>query len=281
MSEHQYYEFQAVDRPLTAREIEELERVSSRAEITSTSFINEYNYGDFRGDPHKLVAKYFDAFVYHANWGTHRFIVRVPIATLPLAEAKPYAADRTLKITKPRSYLILDFESNDESGDWEYQSIDWMKKLLPLRADLMRCDLRPLYIGWLAAVVTGSVKDEAREPPVPPGMKNLSASQRALATFLFVDDKLLKVAAAGSGTAEPVAEPSAADWKKWISALPVTAKNESLLRVVNGEGPQLAAELNTKFLAARRRARGKPPTSPSQSGRTAGELFSAAGYDAD
>jgi len=40
MSEYQYYEFRTVDRSLTADEIGELEKLSSRAEITATSFTN-------------------------------------------------------------------------------------------------------------------------------------------------------------------------------------------------------------------------------------------------
>jgi hypothetical protein len=40
MSEYQYYEFQALDRPLTAEQISELRAYSSRARITSSSFVN-------------------------------------------------------------------------------------------------------------------------------------------------------------------------------------------------------------------------------------------------
>jgi hypothetical protein len=48
MSEYQYYEFIALDRPLTAQQIDEVREFSSRAEISSTSFVNEYNFGDFK-----------------------------------------------------------------------------------------------------------------------------------------------------------------------------------------------------------------------------------------
>ncbi|MDA3797741.1 MAG: hypothetical protein PF692_01525, partial [Kiritimatiellae bacterium] len=70
MSEYQYYEFQAIDKPLSEKDREVLRNISSRAQITSTSFVNEYNYGNFKGDPLKLVEKYFDAFLYVTNWGT-------------------------------------------------------------------------------------------------------------------------------------------------------------------------------------------------------------------
>jgi hypothetical protein len=71
MSEYQYYEFQAVDKPLNEKDMEALRDLSTRAQISPTSFVNEYSWGDFKGDPLKLVAKYFDAFLYVANWGTH------------------------------------------------------------------------------------------------------------------------------------------------------------------------------------------------------------------
>ncbi len=49
MSEYQYYDFQAVDRRLGEMEMQQLRRYSSRAEITPTSFTNEYSFGDFKG----------------------------------------------------------------------------------------------------------------------------------------------------------------------------------------------------------------------------------------
>ena len=78
MSEYQYYEFRAIDRPLGKKEMEELRRLSTRAEITPTSFTNTYHWGDFRGDPKTLMYQYFDVFVYVANWGSHDLMFRVP-----------------------------------------------------------------------------------------------------------------------------------------------------------------------------------------------------------
>jgi len=41
MSEYQYYEFQALDRPLTQPQMRELRGFSTRAKITPTRFVNE------------------------------------------------------------------------------------------------------------------------------------------------------------------------------------------------------------------------------------------------
>jgi hypothetical protein len=55
MSEYQYYEFQAIDRPLDRAAQEALRSISSRARITATSFTNHYEWGDFKGDPRKFM----------------------------------------------------------------------------------------------------------------------------------------------------------------------------------------------------------------------------------
>ncbi|MDQ3548593.1 MAG: hypothetical protein M3439_07200, partial [Chloroflexota bacterium] len=93
MSEYQYYEFQAVDQPLTASEMAELRAFSTRASITPTRFQNTYHYGDFKGDPVKVMERYFDAFVYVANWGTHQFMLRLPARLLDIRAAQSYADD--------------------------------------------------------------------------------------------------------------------------------------------------------------------------------------------
>jgi hypothetical protein len=67
MSEYQYYEFLAIERPLSKEDMGVLRRITSRAEITPTRLCNVYNFGNFRGDPHALMRKYFDAMVYITN----------------------------------------------------------------------------------------------------------------------------------------------------------------------------------------------------------------------
>ncbi|EKD40297.1 MAG: hypothetical protein ACD_75C00104G0001, partial [uncultured bacterium] len=82
MSEYQYYEFLAIDRPLTAKETAELRALSTRAHITPVSFTNEYNWGNFKGSREKLMQHYFDVHVYLANWMTAIFMLRLPIEAL-------------------------------------------------------------------------------------------------------------------------------------------------------------------------------------------------------
>lgn len=78
MSEYQYYEFQAVDRPLAKAEQEMLRGLSTRARITATSFTNHYEWGDFKGDPNRLMESCFDLHLHVTNWGTRQLMMRVP-----------------------------------------------------------------------------------------------------------------------------------------------------------------------------------------------------------
>jgi hypothetical protein len=42
VSEYQYYEYAAIDRPLNAAERERLRAISSRAALPASSFLNSY-----------------------------------------------------------------------------------------------------------------------------------------------------------------------------------------------------------------------------------------------
>ncbi len=58
MSEYQYYEFVAIDKPLTPTQMAELRSRSSRASITSTNFVNHYEWGNLKGDPVDWMRRY-------------------------------------------------------------------------------------------------------------------------------------------------------------------------------------------------------------------------------
>src|SRR3989337_1698222 len=139
MSEYQYYEFQAIDRPLTKDEMAELRELTTRATITPTRLQNVYQWGSFRGDPLRLMERYFDAFVYVANWGTHQFMLRLPGHLLDPQMARSYAIAESLTVHTRDDVVILEFLSQDEEGGgWveDEEAASWMPALLPLRAEL-------------------------------------------------------------------------------------------------------------------------------------------------
>jgi len=116
MSEYQYYEFQAIDRPLTAKEMAELRSCSTRARITPTSFVNDHAWGNFKGNEDAWMEKYFDAFLYVANWGTHVIKLRLPVRLLELATARLYCVGEGARVREKNQKTILSFVSEDETG---------------------------------------------------------------------------------------------------------------------------------------------------------------------
>jgi hypothetical protein len=206
MSEYQYYEFAAIDRPLTPAEMARLRTTSTRAEITPVSFVNHYEWGDLKAKPADWMQRYFDAFVYTANWCTCHLSLRVPLETFRKDELKSFTTRYALTCKATKTHWIIDW-SLDESDDYDRFAIDdgrhWMRRLVPLRDELLRGDSRPLYLGWLAAAARGELKDTVLEPEVPPGLATLSPPQVALVEFLEIDADMLAAAQSGSAKSSP------------------------------------------------------------------------------
>jgi hypothetical protein len=242
MSEYQYYEFQALDRPLSKKDMSALSAVTSRAEITPTSLINEYHFGDFKGDPDKLMNKYFDAFLYFANWGTHRLMLRLPRPAFELVAAKPYVVPESFRARATKEHVIVNFVSQDESGEYYDEVMPTLTSLIALRSDLLNGDVRCLYLAWLAAAEMGELDEDDPEPPVPLGLGKLSGSLKKFAEFLRVDGDLIEVAAAASSGQAP-AGPTSEELTQWVAALPDGDKNALLLRAMQGEAANLSGEL--------------------------------------
>jgi len=197
MSTYQYYEFRAVDRPLTSAEQGALRKLSTRADITSTRFVNVYNYGDFGGDPDRLMERYFDAFVYLSSWGSRELQLRLPRGLFDPALARPYLREDVLSVRTTSEHVILKFHvAEEDEGGWT-EGEGWLDSLLPVRELLLSGDLRALYIGWLAGGAWDEEdgSDGQPEPPVPPGLRESSKPLRALADFFFVPRSLLTAAA--------------------------------------------------------------------------------------
>jgi hypothetical protein len=103
MSEYQYYEFQTGDRQLNEKQMQELRACSTRGRITPTSFVNEYTFGNFKGDPDEWMEKYFDGFLYLANWGTHILHLALPARLLSETVAELLAAAESRRMSGRKS----------------------------------------------------------------------------------------------------------------------------------------------------------------------------------
>jgi hypothetical protein len=239
MSEYQYFEFQAIDRSLTDKEMNELRNFSTRADITPNSFVNEYSWGNFKGDEDLWMEKYFDGFLYYANWGTHILKLRLPSAYLDLKTVQTYCNDDSFSARLSKDKIILDFVSENEGGEWEE---GWhLAPFLSLRTELIRGDLRCLYLGWLSHVQNEEYEEEELEPPVPPGLAQLSPALMKLVEFLRIDSDLIEAASKMSLSLEE-ATPSSNDLRSWLTALPVSEKENCLSNILEGslKGDQTA-----------------------------------------
>jgi hypothetical protein len=258
MSEYQYYEFQAIDRPLSERERRDLRACSTRATITSTRFVNHYEWGDLKGDPRVWMEKYFDAFLYVANWGTHWFMLRFPRKVFDLRIAKRYCRGRSATATAKGNFVVLSFDSKDESGDgWDDDGSGWLSSLIPLRADIAAGDYRALYLAWLLCVQDGEIGPRAPEPPIPSGLGKLTAPLRAFADFMRIDRDLLAVASEGLAK-----NPSRMQFDRSVARLPLDVKSEALTRLAGGDPQGARALLLRRFHGNRTTA--SDPRTPAQ-----------------
>ena len=227
-----------------------------------------------------MMEKYFDAFFYYANWGTHWFMLRLPKKLVDVKACMQYAADDHLDVWTKGDFVVLDFQSEDESGEWyDDEEEPGLASLVSLRADLSRGDLRSLYLGWLAAAQNGALGADDVEPPVPAGLQRLSASLTGLADFLRIDDKLLKTAAT-AGPAEAASKPPKKELARWIAKLPVEEKNKMLLQFIEENDSRLSLNLLRRFESRGKRS-GCKSIEKDQPRRTVGELLNAAGLGDD
>jgi hypothetical protein len=244
VSEYQYYDFRALDRPLTRNEMAALRAISTRATITATSFTNHYEWGDLKANPSKLLEKYFDAFVYVANWGTHEFYIRLPQGSVDYKLLKAMVPGESLRIRKTATFVIVEFRFESE-WDGEDDGTGWMASLMPLRSDLLRGDPRCLYLGWLRCLQDGGLDEDKLEPPVPAGLEELSGPLHALIEFLKIDEDLVVVAAQAS---KPLAAgPSRRELSAWIRGLPKKAKNELLITAAVDQDERWRNDLVRRF----------------------------------
>jgi len=230
MSEYQYYEFVAIDKPLTPTQMAELRSRSSRASITPTSFVNDYQWGNLKGEPVDWMGQYFDAHVYVANWCSCWLFLRVPKDTLDTRTLKAFETEFAFTVDRTNTHWILEWvlnEGEDYDRFGEEDGRGWMGRLTPLRDELLRGDLRPLYLGWLAGVSAREVDEEAIEPPRPPGLSRLTAAQQSLAEFLEINPDLLRAVEIPDQQTPDFDAKGDGDLDAWFAELPTSEGSDT------------------------------------------------------
>jgi hypothetical protein len=276
MSEYQYVAFRAIDGPVSEKNLEYMNRQSSRAEITPWSFDNEYHFGDFRGDAVEMLRRGYDLHWHYANFGTRILMIQLPHGLPDPEAAKPYFDEEGLHFLKDKQGPggILSIEPFHEPGDlediWEFD--DLLQRLVHLRAEILDGDLRPLYLAHLAIACDGNHDpEETKEAPVPGGLGKLTDAQRALAELYGLDEGLIAAAARGSP-----ALPARGDVRKlyaeWLEHQPEATKNSWLSELLADSHSTIRRDMLAQFQESR-----KTPSWPTERlDRTIAELKSAA-----
>lgn len=261
MSEYQYYEFQAIDRPLSDADRGSLRAISTRARITSTSFTNSYEWGDFKGDPADLMERWFDLHLYLANWGTRRLMIRFPKRLVDRQRLEGFLGSVDfVQLTESGENLILDILHEELEPEFdEEDGSGFLAALTPLRADVLRGDLRLFHMLWLMAVQAEAVGPEEAAPL--PGLGPMSGALEAFAEFFCLDADL--VDAAAERPAETTLDRSLASdaVQRFAAALPDSEKTMMLVRLIEGD-PHLASELRQRALAAATTTAANPAAAP-------------------
>ena len=269
MSEYQYFEWQTLDRPLTPKERAEVEELSSHITVSAASAWVEYHWSSFRHNPEEVLARYFDAFLYMANWGDRQVMFRFPQGLLDLDRLEPYYQQWHIDWKTIGDHDILNLNlSETEIEDW-VEGGGILARLAPLRNEILAGDLRALYLTWLALVEHGLIDEEELEPPVPGGLNSLSASLSTLAEFFDLDAYFL-AAAAENSPPSPAAMTSDA-LTPALAQLTRAECEDYLRRLLQGDG-QVAWALRQRLLEIV----GKPAISVSPSQRTASEVIQRA-----
>jgi len=280
MSEYQYYEFQALDRPLTREEQEAVASLSSRVEPHPRRAVFVYHYGDFRGNPEKVLAQYYDAMFYLANWGSRHLLFRFPAALVDVAELQQYSVptdddppSEAITVEQIGDYAVLGIRLDEEEGFGWVEGEGWLDRLIGLREALLQRDYRALYLAWLKGITLEyNIDREAPEPPIPPGLAALTPPLQAFVELFDVDADLLDNAAQRSPALKP-ARLSQGKMRLALQGMTTEDKDTFLLRLLEDE-PRLSLALH-QYL-------GLSPAAPSTSDsprRTVGDLLAAIGFD--
>jgi hypothetical protein len=238
MSEYQYYEFAAIDGPISDEGLRYARGCSSRADVSRVRWRNTYNFGDFGGSVDTLL-KYYDAHFYIANWGTVRLGLAFPKGAIAREAIQPYLRmgkryENTLTVKEIGNRCIIWWERNEEGGGGWTEGEDVIDQLIGVA----------LFLGWLADFHPDEPLDPKDGavvvPPIPTGLDHLSPALAALIEHFPVDCDALAVAAGLSQASTPDRIPMATV----LEGLSVAEMRSLLARVAEGGGAGVTAELN-------------------------------------
>ena len=212
----------------------ELRSFSTRARITTTSFVNDYSWGSFKGDADAWMEKYFDEHLtsptgaltssccacLRASWTRGRRAGIASATAPPRGRRMERPSSRSCPRMKrgatgsrrrERAALVIGLGAVG-AGAW--RSARLVPGLAPVRAE---------------SVISTMTRSSRRSLPAS---HSSAPHSRVFAEFLRIDTDLVGAAAAAS---QPLVslEPKRAEVRAWLAKLPAAEKDDLLTRLVS------------------------------------------------
>ena len=180
MSEYSYYKFGRLDGYLDTEARQVLRDISSRAELSATTFQVYYNYSDLKTVPSELMLKYFDIGFYYADWGAIDIYIKLPAGTIP--DALLGFSSNGLHWEENDEWQLLIFSTREYDEYLDNESTEeYFQDLVSLRSELMQGDWRLVYFMWLKECNLGEKLD--RIPLIKFNFEHLSEEVQAFAAL--------------------------------------------------------------------------------------------------
>ena len=168
--------------------------------MTGNSAEVTYHWGDFKHDPQIVLARYFDIFLYEANWGTQRVEFRFDIESVDVEQMQDFAVGDVLELKQTEDAIFVEvwFEENriepsysyydqyEDTGDWRLEAFEAVYR------QIEQGDYRGLFLLWLKGCEMSSL--EKKVVALPRGMAKLEEEHRILADFVGANEALIKQA---------------------------------------------------------------------------------------
>lgn len=145
-----YYEFCSIKNPIYKNAREDMDSLSSRANVSTHGASYVYNYGNFPGDPKELLLKYFDVFFYICNYGTIQLIFKYKIGQVNIEELKKYDIKHVISCTQHDKNILLEIYINKEEGFGWTEGEGLLADLLPLYAEIKAKNYK--FLQLIAAI---------------------------------------------------------------------------------------------------------------------------------
>lgn len=236
MSEFQYYEFYAVDKPLSKEDIATVNTFSSRSHATSRKAAFEYSYGNFPKNEKEVLKKYFDMMVYVSNFGYYRWMIKFPIQAVSFDQLKAFHLNvsegytNEITISKDDNHVLLTIEYSEEEPPGWIEAAHLMNRLLPIRDQIMAGDYRSLYLIWVHMVFENKADHIEDWPCVINNLTDLDDSHDCLVDLLRIDQDMISALQSYSSVKM---EPTTQELKRQIEKLTLQEKDTFLMEMLD------------------------------------------------